>query len=159
LRGLPRTSPGRPTTELPPVETVHPILNIAIRAARAAGSVIVRRLDRIDTLNVVEKGPNDFVSDVDKRAEEIIIDTIHRAYPNHGILAEESGEQTGNEYVWIIDPLDGTTNYLHGFPQFAVSVAVRHKDRVEHGVVFDPLRQELFTASGCFGGLVRDLSG
>ena len=126
---------------------MHPLLNIAIRAARAAGSVIVRRLDRIDTLNIVEKGPNDFVSDVDKRAEEIIIDTIHRAYPDHGILAEESGEQTGNEYVWIIDPLDGTTNYLHGFPQFAVSVAVRHKDRVEHGVVFDPLRQELFTAS------------
>lgn len=126
---------------------MQPILNIAIRAARAAGSVIVRQLDRVDALNVVEKSKNDFVSEVDKRAEEIIIDTVYKAYPDHGIFAEESGEKSGNDYVWIIDPLDGTTNFLHGFPQFAVSIAVSHKDRIEHGVVFDPLRQELFTAS------------
>lgn len=126
---------------------MQPILNIAIRAARTAGSVIVRQLDRIDSLEVKEKSRNDFVSEVDKRAEEIIIDTIHKAYPDHGILAEESGSQSGNEFVWIIDPLDGTTNFLHGFPQFAVSIAVQRKSRIEHGVVFDPLRQELFTAS------------
>lgn len=126
---------------------MHPLLNIAIRAARAAGSVIVRQMDRIDALHIVEKSRNDFVSEIDKRAEEIIIDTIHKAYPEHGILAEESGEKAGNEFVWIIDPLDGTTNYLHGFPQFAVSIAVRQKNRIEHGVVFDPLRQELFTAT------------
>lgn len=126
---------------------MQPILNIAIRAARAAGAVIVRQLERVDTLNVTAKSRNDFVSDVDKRAEQIIIETIHRAYPEHGILAEESGEQAGNEFVWIIDPLDGTTNFLHGFPQFAVSIGVRNRDRLAHGVVFDPLRQELFTAS------------
>ena len=133
---------------LPPsTNSVHPILNIAIRAARAASSLIVRQLDRVDALNVVEKSRNDFVSEVDQRAESIIIDTIRKAYPDHGILAEESGRQAGSEFVWIIDPLDGTTNFLHGFPQFAVSIAVRHKNRIEHGVVFDPLRQELFTAS------------
>ena len=97
---------------------MHPILNIAIRAARAAGSVIVRQVDRVDSLSIEEKSRNDFVSEVDKRAEEIIIETIHKAYPDHGILAEESGEHEGNDFVWIIDPLDGTTNFLHGFPQF-----------------------------------------
>lgn len=124
-----------------------PLLNIAIRAARAAGALIVRQMERVDTLNVGVKGRNDFVSEVDERAERIIIDTIHKAYPDHGILAEESGAHSGNEYVWIIDPLDGTTNFLHNFPHFAVSIAVEHKSNIIHGVVFDPVRQELFTAS------------
>jgi myo-inositol-1(or 4)-monophosphatase len=126
---------------------MHPMLNIAVRAARQAGNVIVRSLERVDTLNVTTKTPNDFVSEVDYQAEQEIIQVIHKAYPSHGVLAEESGSQEGDEYVWIIDPLDGTTNYLHGFPQFAVSIAVQHKGKIEQAVVYDPLRQELFTAT------------
>jgi len=133
------------------------ILNIAIRAARAAGTVITRSVDRIDQLNVSNKAQNDFVSEVDIRAENAIIETIHKSYPNHAILAEESGEHTGKEeYLWIIDPLDGTTNFLHGFPQFAVSIAVKHKGRLEHAVVYDPLRQELFSASRGEGAMLNN---
>jgi myo-inositol-1(or 4)-monophosphatase len=109
--------------------------------------MIVRQLDRVDTLNITSKGRNDFVSEVDRQAEQIIIETIRKAYPDHGILAEESGAQGGDEFVWVIDPLDGTTNFLHNFPHFAVSIALQHKSKILHGVVFDPLRQELFTAS------------
>jgi myo-inositol-1(or 4)-monophosphatase len=126
---------------------VHPLLNIAIRAAREAGKVIVREMDRVDTLEVTSKGLNDFVSDVDRRAEQAVIATVRRSYPDHAILGEESGLQGTGDTVWVVDPLDGTTNYLHGFPVFAVSVAVKHRGRVEHGVVYDPLRNELFTAS------------
>lgn len=126
---------------------LQPILNIAIRAARSAGALIVRQLERVDSLNVTAKGRNDFVTEVDHRAEQIIIDTIHKAYPDHGILAEESGQQGGDEFVWIIDPLDGTTNFLHNFPHFAISIAVEHRSQTVHGVIFDPVRQELFTAS------------
>ncbi|VAW92847.1 Inositol-1-monophosphatase [hydrothermal vent metagenome] len=126
---------------------MHPLLNIAIRAARNAGEIITRSADRIDQLTIVKKAANDFVSEIDKKAELEIIETIHKAYPEHGILAEESGIQKGNEFTWIIDPLDGTTNFLHGFPQFAVSIAVKNKDRIEHAVVYDPMRDELFTAS------------
>jgi myo-inositol-1(or 4)-monophosphatase len=125
----------------------HPMLNIGIRAAHAAGDLIVRYIDRIEGLDVNSKGRNDFVSEVDKQAESIIIDHIHKAYPDHGILAEESGKQGNDAYQWIIDPLDGTTNFLHGFPQFAVSIALKHKNVLEQAVVYDPLRQELFTAS------------
>lgn len=126
---------------------MQPILNIAIRAARSAGALIVRQLERVDSLNVTAKGHNDFVTEVDQRAEQIIIDTIHKAYPDHGILAEESGQQGSDEFVWVIDPLDGTTNFLHNFPHFAVSIALEHRSQILHGVVFDPVRQELFTAS------------
>ncbi len=126
---------------------MHPLLNIAIRAARNAGEIITRSSDRIDQLTIVKKAANDFVSEVDKKAEAEIIETIHKAYPEHGILAEESGIQKGNDFTWIIDPLDGTTNFLHGFPQFAVSIAVKNKDRIEQAVVYDPMRDELFTAS------------
>ncbi|BAZ93928.1 inositol monophosphatase [Thiohalobacter sp. COW1] len=128
---------------------MHPMLNIATRAARAAGDIIVRYVDRLDELNVASKERNDYVSEVDRRAEDAIIRILRKAYPDHGILAEESGTQAGSndEYQWIIDPLDGTTNFLHGFPQFAVSIALSHKGRLEQGVVYDPLRQELFTAS------------
>jgi myo-inositol-1(or 4)-monophosphatase len=127
--------------------TVHPMLNIAVRAARSAGNIITRYADQVDTLSVSNKSPNDFVSEVDRRAEQEIINIIHKAYPKHAILAEESGQHEGNEYEWIIDPLDGTTNFLYGFPQFAVSIALRHKGRLEQAVIYDPMRQELFTAS------------
>ncbi len=126
---------------------MQPMLNIAVKAARAAGSVIARHVDRIDTLSIQSKARNDFVSEVDHLAEQEIIRIIRRAYPSHGILAEESGEKPGDEFQWIIDPLDGTTNFLHGFPQFAVSIALRHKAHIEQGVVYDPIKQELFAAS------------
>lgn len=135
---------------------MNPALNIAIMAARKAGSIILRHLDRLGTLAVSRKGRNDYVSEVDRIAEEEIIRVIHKAYPDHGILAEESGSRSGNDYQWIIDPLDGTTNYLHGFPQFAVSIALSNRGRIEQGVVYDPLREELFTASRGSGAFLND---
>jgi myo-inositol-1(or 4)-monophosphatase len=135
---------------------MHPMLNIAVRAARSAGNIIVRNLDRIETLTVQTKDRNDFVSEVDRQAEQEIIAVLRKAYPDHGVLAEESGRREGNDYQWIIDPLDGTTNYLHGFPQFAVSIALQHKGRIEQGVVYDPLRQELFSASRGAGAMLNE---
>ncbi len=135
---------------------MHPMLNIAVRAARSAGNLIVRYIDRLDTLSVTSKKRNDFVSEVDRLAEDEIIRILRKAYPSHGILAEETGAHKGDEYVWVIDPLDGTTNFLHGFPQFAVSIALKHKGRIEQAVVYDPLRQELFTASRGAGALLND---
>ena len=126
---------------------MHPMLNMGIRAVRAAGDFIVRCMDQMQGISVTEKSRNDFVSEVDRRAEQIIIDNLRKAYPDHAILAEESGESGNSDYQWIIDPLDGTTNYLHGYPQFAVSVALAHKGVLDQGIVYDPLRQELFTAS------------
>jgi len=123
------------------------MVNIAVRAARAAGNLIVRHAERAADLEVTAKGMNDFVTAVDRQAEGVIIDTLRRAYPDHAILAEESGESGGGEHVWVIDPLDGTTNFLHGFPQYAVSIALKRRGRIEHAVVYDPLRGELFTAS------------
>ena len=123
------------------------MINIAVRAARQAGSIIIRHLNQLEMLEVVEKGRNEFVSQVDRLAEEAIIEIIRDYHPDHSILAEESGETGNHEYQWIIDPLDGTTNYLHGFPVFCVSIAVAHEGKIEHGVVYDPLRQEVFTAS------------
>jgi myo-inositol-1(or 4)-monophosphatase len=125
---------------------MHASLNIAVSAARKAGSLIARAVERADTLQVDSKGHNDFVSEVDRRAEQEIIRVIRKAHPDHAILAEESGTHGDSDSVWIIDPLDGTTNFLHGFPQFAVSIALRHKERLEAAVVYDPLRDELFTA-------------
>jgi myo-inositol-1(or 4)-monophosphatase len=127
---------------------MDPMLNIAIRAARAAGDLIVRYVDRIDTLKIAPKGRNDFVSEVDRQAEQEIIQILRKAYPGHVFLGEESGRQgaAGDEYVWIVDPLDGTTNFLHGFPQFAVSIALMHRGVPEAGVIYDPMRQDLFTA-------------
>jgi myo-inositol-1(or 4)-monophosphatase len=133
------------------------MLNIAVRAARSAGDIIVRNMDRLDRIKIVTKQNNDFVSKVDLMSEQAIIDTIKQAYPDHGILAEESGKQDeASEFRWIIDPLDGTTNYLHGFPQFAVSIALQHKGRLEVGVIYDPVSQELFTASRGNGALLND---
>jgi myo-inositol-1(or 4)-monophosphatase len=124
------------------------MLNIAVRAARNAGDIIVRHLNRLDQLTVSLKQRNDYVSEVDRQAEAEIIAIIRKAYPAHAVLAEESGIHEGNdEFQWIIDPLDGTTNFLHGFPQFAVSIALKHKGRLDQAVVYDPMRQELYTAS------------
>jgi myo-inositol-1(or 4)-monophosphatase len=126
---------------------VHALLNIAVRAARSAGEIIIRSMNRLESLTVTSKGRNDFVTEVDQAAEQEIIKLIRRHYPNHAFLAEESGSSGNDDTVWIIDPLDGTTNYLHGFPTFAVSIACQHRGRLEHGVVYDPISQELFTAT------------
>jgi myo-inositol-1(or 4)-monophosphatase len=127
---------------------MQPLLNIAIQAARRAGEIIVRGMNRVHRLEVRAKGQNDFVTDIDTAAERDIMETVRRRYPQHAFLAEESGQSgEDNEFVWIIDPLDGTTNFLHGYPQFAVSIGVQRRGRMEHAVVYDPLRQELFTAS------------
>lgn len=127
---------------------MDPMLNIAVRAARAAGDLIVRYVDRIDSLKISPKGRNDFVSEVDRKAEQEIVNILRKAYPNHAFLGEEGGRHglPKGEFTWVIDPLDGTTNFLHGFPQFAVSIALLHKGRIECGVIYDPMRQELFTA-------------
>ncbi len=127
---------------------MHPMLNIAVRAARQAGDIIIRSAESIDTLKITIKSQNDFVTEIDKRAEEDIINTLLSAYPEHGILAEESGYTNKDaEYLWIIDPLDGTTNYMHGFPHYAVSIALKKGNIIEQAVIYDPVRQDLFTAT------------
>ena len=132
---------------------MDPIINTGIKAARRAGKLIVRYLDRLEQLSVEKKGRRDFVSDIDRTAEQEIIESIHYLYPNHRILAEESGDKysaenaRSDEFEWIIDPLDGTTNFLHGHPHFCVSLGVRRNGNIEHAVIYDPLREELFTAS------------
>lgn len=132
------------------------MLNIAIRAARSAGNLIIRSLQHVEHLEVTTKGRNDFVTDVDRLAEQEIINTIKKAYPDHAILAEESGEQGNNDTVWIIDPLDGTANFLHGFPHYCVSIGIMVKGRIEHGVIYDPMRDELFTATRGAGAQLND---
>jgi myo-inositol-1(or 4)-monophosphatase len=126
---------------------MHGMVNIAIRAARRAGEIIVRSLNRLDALQIAEKGRNDFVTQVDEAAEAAIIEIIRDHYPEHAVLAEESGSHGEHEYQWIIDPLDGTTNFLHGFPVFSVSIAVAQNGKLQHAVVYDPMRQEIFSAS------------
>ena len=135
---------------------MNALQNVAVMAARRGGSVLLRHLNRLDKLRVEKKGHNDFVSDADRAAEAAVIEVIHKHYPDHAILAEESGVTGDSDTVWVIDPLDGTTNYLHGFPQFCVSVAVRVKGRVEAGAVYDPMRQELFAASRGNGATLDD---
>ena len=128
---------------------MEPMSHIALRAARKAGDIIVRATDQLDLLEVENKGANDFVSEVDRAAEKEIIYHLSKAYPDHGFLGEEGGA-SGNpdaEYRWIIDPLDGTTNFVRGIPHFAVSIACEHKGRIEHAVVLDPVRREEFVAS------------
>ena len=128
---------------------MHPMLNIAVRSARAAGNVIVRAFEQTDKLEIESKGTNDLVTNVDKNAEQAIIDVIQKAYPTHTIISEECGiiEGTEDDYQWIIDPLDGTTNFVKGIPHFAVSIALKVKGKLDQAVVFDPIRGELFTAS------------
>jgi myo-inositol-1(or 4)-monophosphatase len=135
---------------------MHPFNTIAVRAARAAGNIIMRGLNRLDAIQVETKHDKDFVSEIDRQSEEEIIKIIRRAYPDHAVLAEESGAQGNAEYEWIIDPLDGTTNFLHGFPQFAVSIAVRHRGKMTTGVVYDPVLQELFTAANGSGAMLNE---
>lgn len=135
------------------------MLNIAIKAARAAGSIINRAALDLDVLKIGRKGPNDFVSEVDRAAEMAIINILLEAYPGHGILAEESGREHGaknSEFVWIIDPLDGTTNFLHGFPVYAVSIALAHRNVVQQAVVYDPTRNDMFFASKGRGAFLND---
>ncbi len=147
---------------------MHPLLNIAIKAARRAGSVINRAALDGAALEVRAKQANDFVTQVDRAAESAAIDVIRRAYPEHRILAEESGERQAGDAAprrgravqddtrWIIDPLDGTTNFIHGFPQYCVSIAVEQRGRVAHAVVYDPTKNELFTASQGRGAFLND---
>ena len=141
---------------------MHPMLNIAVKAARRAGSIINRAaLDRTQ-LEIRPKRANDFVTQVDKAAESAIIGIIRQAFPDHAILAEESGSLEGRsssgkaDYRWIIDPLDGTTNFIHGFPQYCVSIALEHRGAIQHGVIYDPSKNELFTASKGRGAFLDD---
>src|SRR5574341_125618 len=136
---------------------MHPLLNIAVKAARRAGSII-NRAALAGSFEVQAKNRNDFVTQVDKAAEQAIIDIIRRAHPEHGILAEESGAAAGAkaEYVWVIDPLDGTTNFIHGFPQYCVSIAVEHRGTPTQAVVYDPSKNELFTATRGRGAFLDD---
>ncbi|MGH8743143.1 MAG: inositol monophosphatase family protein [Burkholderiales bacterium] len=135
---------------------MHPMLTIAVRAARRAGHIINRASLNLDVLTVKHKTFNDLVSEVDREAEQAIIDVLKRSYPEHAILAEESGPQGDSDNLWIIDPLDGTTNFLHGFPQYAVSIAYMHKKVLTQAVVYDPGRNELFTASRGSGAYLND---
>jgi myo-inositol-1(or 4)-monophosphatase len=145
---------------------MHPILNIAIKAARRAGSIINRAAFDGTALEVRTKQAKDFVTQVDRAAEAEVIAIIRKAYPDHAILAEESGAHLGNasgvsrgkpsEYRWIIDPLDGTTNFIHGFPQYCVSIGVQHRGALAHAVVYDPQKNELFTASQGRGAFLND---
>lgn len=125
------------------------MLNIAVRAARTAGNVIVRAFEQNDKVEIETKGTNDFVTNVDKGAEQAIVETIRKSYPSHTIIGEECGVLQGedNDYQWIIDPLDGTTNFVKGIPHFAVSIALKVKGKLDQAVIFDPIRGELFTAS------------
>jgi myo-inositol-1(or 4)-monophosphatase len=140
-------------------QTLHPMLNIAVKAARAAGSIINRAALDVERLTITTKGVNDFVTEVDQAAEAAVIETLLTAYPGHGILAEESGRQHGakhSDYLWIIDPLDGTTNFIHGFPVYAVSIALAFRGKVEQAVVYDPTRNDLFYASKGRGAFLND---
>jgi myo-inositol-1(or 4)-monophosphatase len=138
------------------------MLTIAVRAARAAGRIAMRYFERLDAVKVQAKSRNDFVSDVDHAAEAAIIETLREKFPEHAILAEESGSHAGSGRggadlpEWIIDPLDGTTNYLHGFPQWAVSIGMRERGRLQLAVVYDPLHEELFTAERGRGAMLND---
>ncbi len=138
---------------------MHPMLNTAVKAARAAGKVINQGSQNLDRLTVTSKQDNDFVSEIDRKAEQVIITTLLDAYPSHGILAEESGVSGATddvEYQWVIDPLDGTTNFLHGFPQYAVSIALLHRGKLDQAVIYDPVRNDLYTASRGAGAFLNE---
>ncbi|WP_395340848.1 inositol monophosphatase family protein [Ningiella sp. W23] len=127
---------------------MHPMLNIAVRAARSAGTIIARGFENRSELNIEQKGINDFVTKIDKEAEVAIISKIQEAYPDHSFLGEEGGTINNNpDFTWVIDPLDGTTNFIRGIPHFAVSIALLYKGKLDQGVVFDPIRGELFAGS------------
>ncbi|WP_353235248.1 inositol monophosphatase family protein [Diaphorobacter ruginosibacter] len=139
--------------------TLHPMLNVAIKAARAAGAIINRAALDVEAVRVSQKQLNDFVTEVDVASERAIIETLLTAYPQHGILAEESGNEYGSktsEFVWIIDPLDGTTNFIHGFPVYCVSIALAVRGKIEQAVVYDPTRNDLFTATRGRGAFLNE---
>ncbi len=135
---------------------MHAMLNVAVMAARRGGDTLIRNMNKLEKLNVEQKGRNDFVSDADLAAEKAVIETILKHHPDHAILAEESGQRGESGCEWIIDPLDGTRNYLSGYPHFCVSIGIKERDRLEHGVVYDPIRQEMFTASRGAGAAVNN---
>jgi len=135
---------------------MHPMLNIAVKAAIRAGKLIYRAADNLDHLTVTKKSHADYVSEVDRAAERIIIEALQAAYPSHAILAEESGAQGESEYVWIVDPLDGTTNFLHGVPQHAVSIGLQHHGTLTQAVTYVPTRNDLFTATRGRGAFLND---
>jgi myo-inositol-1(or 4)-monophosphatase len=136
---------------------MHPMLNTAVKAARAAGKIIVHGSQNLDRLTVKSKQDNDYVSEVDQKAEQVIITTLLDAYPTHAILAEETGASGGDaEYQWVIDPLDGTTNFLHDFPQYAVSIALLHRGKLDQAVIYDPVRNDLYTASRGSGAFLNE---
>ncbi len=135
---------------------MHPLLNIAVRAARRAGEIIVRSLVRLESLQVSSKGRNDYVSEVDRSAEREIISFIHKHYPQHAILAEESGASGESDIQWIIDPLDGTTNFLHGIPQFCISIALEREGSVVAGLIYNPVTDEMFIAEKGKGAFLNE---
>lgn len=135
---------------------IKPALTVAVKAARAAGNILLRKMSRLEAIPVTEKDRFDFASDVDRLAEAEIIKELKRAYPRHAILAEESGAQGKGDTVWVIDPLDGTHNYLRGIPHFCVSIAQMERGQPVIGVIFDPLRNELFTTSQGGGAFLND---
>ncbi|MCX7136405.1 MAG: inositol monophosphatase family protein, partial [Proteobacteria bacterium] len=135
---------------------MHPMLNTAVKAARRAGTIINRASQNLDILTVTTKAANDYVSEVDRAAEDAIVRVLQEAYPSHAILAEESGASGKSEFQWIIDPLDGTTNFLHGFPQYAVSIALTQKGVLSQAVIYDPVHNDLFTASRGRGAYLND---
>ena len=138
---------------------LHPMLNVAVKAARAAGNLINRAALDVEAVRISQKQINDFVTEVDQAAEKVIIETLLTAYPGHGILAEESGSEFGakdSEFVWIIDPLDGTTNFIHGFPFYCVSIALAVQGKIEQAVVYDPTRNDLFTATKGRGAYMNE---
>ena len=137
---------------------MDPMLTIAVRAARAAGDIIVRAMDRVDLLTISPKGRNDFVTEVDRQAEREIVHTLQKAYPGHAFLGEEGGRQgpAKSDFVWVIDPLDGTTNFLHGFPQFAISIGLFYRGKLDKGVIYDPLKQELFMGARGAGATLNN---
>jgi myo-inositol-1(or 4)-monophosphatase len=135
------------------------MLNVAIKAARAAGAIINRAALDVEAVRISQKQVNDFVTEVDHASEKIIIETLLTAYPDHGILAEESGTEHGNaasDHIWIIDPLDGTTNFIHGFPVYCVSIALQVRGKIEQAVIYDPTRNDLFTATKGRGAFMND---
>jgi len=134
----------------------HPMVNVAVKAARRAGRIIVQGSENLDALTIRHKSLNDLVSEVDRAAEQAIIDVLRAAFPDHAILAEESGASGESEYVWVIDPLDGTTNFLHGFQQYCVSIGLVHRGVISHAVIFDPTRNDLYTASRGRGAYLND---
>ena len=139
---------------------MHPMLNTAIKAARRAATVINRAAFDVDRVAITEKGHNDFVTDIDQAAEQAIIETLLKAYPDHAILAEESGASKNlhdeSDFVWVIDPIDGTTNFMHGYPNYCVSIALQQRGVITQAVIYDPVRNDLFTATKGAGAYLND---